>query len=135
MRHGPEDPPLDDNSGPLFGGQPKPAPLFDAEASKGGRDEGIKRAYEAAEEAWKGRALSAAHEVCKAHHDFLVDEVWRALGGDRPEEGRSMAGVLDKAAARGWCEKTKEWRPTTMVQRHRAPCMVWRSLIHRNGAP
>lgn len=100
---------------------------FDFEAAKKGRDEGIQRAHDGAEEGWRGLALQVVLDICKTGREFLVDDVWRALdarGVPRPKEGRAMAGVLRAAESQGWCRKLNQYRASAQKQCHCNPRMI-----------
>ena len=99
--------------------------LFDAEEA---RDEAIARA-EAGAGDWVGRARDAVQLVALARFDFTTDDVWDALGGDRPQEPRALGAVMKQLAGEGKIRATGEYRKSSRVDCHARPVAVWRVVL------
>lgn len=102
---------------------PPPNPAVAAATS-----EAMGRAYDHADDEWRGAARQAVIEVAHACVDFTADDVWEVLatssaGTHNPS---ALGPVLTRLASDGWIEKTGERRQTRLARRHR-DLTVWRS--------
>ena len=101
------------------------ATLFDAEEA---RDEAIARVERGAGD-WVQRARDAATMVALARFDFTTDDVWDALGDDRPTEPRALGAVMKQLAGEGRIRATGEYRKSSRVDCHARPVAVWRVCL------
>ena len=101
------------------------ATLFDAEEA---RDEAIARVERGAGD-WVERARDTVMLVALARFDFTTDEVWDALGEDRPEEPRALGAVMKGMAREGRVRATGEYRKSRRVDCHARPVAVWRVCL------
>ena len=99
--------------------------LFDAEEA---RDQAIAR-VEAGAGDWVQRARDAVMLVSLARFDFTTDEVWDALGEDRPDEPRALGAVMKSMAREGKIRATGEYRKSHRVDCHARPVAVWRVCL------
>ena len=99
--------------------------LFDAEEA---RDEAIAR-VEAGAGDWVQRARDAAIMVALGRFDFTTDDVWDALGEDRPAEPRALGSVMKQLAGEGRIRATGEYRKSSRVDCHARPVAVWRVCL------
>ena len=99
--------------------------LFDAEEA---RDEALAR-VEAGAGDWVQRARDAVTMVALARFDFTTDDVWDALGEDRPAEPRALGAVMKQLAAEGRIRATGEYRKSQRVDCHARPVAVWRVCL------
>lgn len=97
------------------------------------RDEGIERAFKAADPEWKVMAASALRLVAVRREKFTTDAIWAILDRwevERPREPRAMAGVLMRGKSEGWCMPTSDPHvPSKRPEHHSYPLRVWASLI------
>lgn len=100
--------------------------LFDAEEA---RDEAIARVEAHAPEGWVHRAKDAVALIALARFDFTTDDVWNALGEDRPPEPRALGAVMKKMAGDGTIRATGEYRKSVRVDCHARPVAVWRHVL------
>lgn len=126
--------------------QPDPNPppgLFDPDpphrptraAAGAARDDGMTRAYEGSDVAWREYAWSWLIDYLHDHPEMFSDELWSA-GLEQPREMRAFGSLVRKAATAGMIVKTGRTRPRHFG--HLAEGPVWRSLIYRGpggGAP
>jgi hypothetical protein len=101
------------------------ATLFDAEKA---RDKAIAR-VEAGAGDWIRRAREAVTMVSLARFDFTTDDVWDALGEDRPLEPRALGAVMKQLGAEGTIRATGEYRKSSRVDCHARPVAVWRVVL------
>ena len=99
--------------------------LFDGEDA---RDEAIAR-VEASAGDWIQRARDAATMVASARFDFTTDDVWDALGDDRPKEPRALGAVMKQLATEGRIRATGEYRKSHRADCHARPVAVWRVVL------
>lgn len=68
--------------------------------------EGIDRAYESSDLAWRERALAIIHKLCSGKASWCVDDVRRELEASevKTHSLRAIAGVLRHAVKQGWCK-------------------------------
>jgi len=100
--------------------------LFDAEEA---RDEAIARVEAHAPEGWLQRAHDKVQLVALARFDFTTDQVWDALGEDRPAEPRALGAVMKAMARDGKIRATGEYRKSSRVDCHARPVAVWRVCL------
>ena len=60
---------------------------------------------------------------------FTTDAVWDGLEVE-PTEPRALGPILMRAARKGLCEPTDQYRNSRRVQCHARPMRVWRSLTY-----
>lgn len=105
--------------------------LFDFDAAKRGRADGMARADEAADEDWKAAAEVAVITAAKALPLLTSDDVMRCIDPTvSTHELRAMGPVMMRAAKAGWIEKAN--LPGRLSQRpslHASPRTVWKSLL------
>ena len=77
---------------------------------------------------WKELAYQKVCEVAMAHAEFTPDDIW-ATGLPKPDEPRTLGGVMRRAKNNRLIEKTGRSRPTDQPESHGADVTVWRSLI------
>jgi hypothetical protein len=99
--------------------------LFDAEEA---RDEALGRVERGAGD-WFQRARDTVQLVALARFDFTTDEVWDALGEDRPKEPRALGAVMKAMAGEGKIRATGEYRKSVRVDCHARPVAVWRVCL------
>ena len=102
------------------------ATLFDAEQA---RDEAIARVEAHAPEGWLQRAHDTVQLVALARFDFTTDQVWDALGEDRPQEPRALGAVMKAMARDGKIRATGEYRKSHRADCHARPVAVWRVVL------
>ena len=109
--------------------------LFDPDAAKAAREQGIGDSDEHADQGWKLAALAAIHHVAQQHRLFTTDEVWEALltSPEWTHEPAALGPLMLRACRDGWIAKTDTWERTKIPRRHRE-LLVWQSLIcHSSG--
>jgi Zn ribbon nucleic-acid-binding protein len=104
-----------------------------------GATEGIKRTDKAsdADPAWRAKAEFIWHEVCEQNYDFSMDDIHAHFDRTFPDatthfqrdERRRWGAVARFAMKQGWCESTGRYTPSE--RRHKAPLLVYRSLLWR----
>ena len=99
--------------------------LFEAEEA---RDEAMGRAERGAGD-WIQRARESVALIALARFDFTTDDVWNALGEDRPDEPRALGAVMKAMARDGVIRATGEYRKSTRVDCHARPVAVWRVCL------
>jgi hypothetical protein len=102
------------------------ATLFDAMEA---RDEAIARVEAHAPEGWVQRARETVTLVARSRFDFTTDQVWDALGDDRPHEPRALGAVMKAMARDGAIRATGEYRKSSRVDCHARPVAVWRVVL------
>jgi hypothetical protein len=100
--------------------------LFDAMEA---RDEAIARVEAHAPERWLERARDTVLSVAGTRFDFTTDQVWDALGEDRPVEPRALGAVMKAMARDGKIRATGEYRKSDRVDCHARPVAVWRVCL------
>lgn len=101
------------------------ATLFDAQEAQ---DEALERAERGAG-GWIQRARDTVKLIALARFDFTTDEVWDALGEDRPDEPRALGAVMKAMARDGIIRATGEYRKSGRVDCHARPVAVWRVVL------
>jgi hypothetical protein len=116
----------DKRQGSLF----NPPPRLNIEAARAARDAGIAQVESAATDGFKADAAAAIYRSAQDHHEFIVDEVWKAMP-DAPRTGdnRAMGAAMLAAKKAGWIEPTGRWVSSAQTQCHANPRQVWRSLL------
>lgn len=101
---------------------------LEGEANK---TDGMARAWDNANSAWKNAALDVVHQLATAKEEFTSDHVWAQLDslGHSTREHRAMGAVMRQAALDGLIAKTDRVVPTLRPCANRRPIAVWRSLI------
>jgi hypothetical protein len=89
------------------------------------RDEALSRVALNAE-AWMDEARKAIADLARTREPFTTDDVWQALCGLEPPDGRAMGAAMLKAKAAGLIDKTGHWRESKRVGCHCRPVAVWR---------
>ena len=100
--------------------------LFDAEQA---RDEAIRLVAEGSPAGWLDRARAKVLDVAGARFDFTTDDVWVALGEDKPPEPRALGAVMKALAHEGAIRATGEYRKSVRVGCHARPVAVWRVVL------
>ena len=98
-------------------------------AAEQARDEAIARVDANADAGWKAEALRMILVVGRQKRTFIADDVWDA-GLERPDEGRALGAILQRAHRLGYIEPTGEYRPSNQRQCHSNRRSVWRSLVY-----
>jgi hypothetical protein len=88
------------------------------------RDEGIKRADEHAQEAWRDEADAVLNQLSMTGIPFTTDDVW-ALIGATTQEPRAMGAVMLRAARDGIIRSTDSYSESARPASHRRPLRVW----------
>lgn len=96
------------------------------------RADGIDRADRHADPAWLAEAEAALRLMAELHREFIIDDVWAAVGLRRPHESRAMGAVVVRAKRDGLIEPTDRTRPSNSS--NRSPMRVWRSRIYKGPA-
>lgn len=96
-------------------------------AARAARDEAMERVEEAAPDEWKARAWKVLQRVAATHDTFTTDDIIE-LGGGRPPEPRAYGPLMRAAVKAGLCEKTGEYRESTMESCHARPKAVYRAV-------
>jgi hypothetical protein len=106
------------------------ASLFDDYAdARAARDEAMQRVDEHADPDWKDLALDVALRVARENFDFTTDDVWQALGDNRPREPRALGPIMMTLSKRGVIRKTGMMRESTRPEAHMNPKAVWRIVL------
>ena len=100
--------------------------LFDAEQV---RDEAIARVAAHAPEGWVQRARDTVNLIALSRFDFTTDQVWEALGEDRPPEPRALGSVMKAMAHEEVIRATGEYRKSVRSDCHARPVAVWRLCL------
>lgn len=100
---------------------------LDGEANKA---DGMTRAWNNANTAWRDAACSIVRNLAVTCREFTSDHVWAELDalGFRTQEHRAMGAVMRAAALDGLIVKTDRVVPTNRPCANRRPVAVWRSL-------
>ncbi len=91
-------------------------------------EDGIRRAEENANEAWKHAAEVSVRWCAHMHVDFTTDEVWRRLAEHyflATHEPAAMGPVIQRAARAGTIRKTGAYRASKRDECHRDNLTVW----------
>jgi hypothetical protein len=99
--------------------------LFDMEAGKRGKEDGLARVAAHAPSAWMVKARALVVDVAKRKDTFTSDDVWQA-GLETPPEPRALGAVMNELARAQLVEKTGQYVKTARKTRHNAPVAVWR---------
>lgn len=105
------------------------ASLFDqAERAK---HEGIELVYKHADTYWKRKAAEKLLEVAKTKTKFTSDDILIPLErvGIVTKDNRAIAAILISAARMNLIKSTETYIPCRRKSRHKAPVMVWKSLM------
>lgn len=102
----------------------------ETEAGEKGRDEGIRRGYDAADEAWKLKAEEILVDVAIERHFFTSDTIMLRLSkfNVHTHDPRAMGGVITSARAAGWIKRFGTGSSVRRA-RHRGLVTVWESCI------
>ena len=102
---------------------------FSPAAGAARRDDGINRAGNHADEAWKHAAYRIVTELSHSHKAFTSDEVWQRLtkAGYSTPEPRAMGAVMLAAARSGLIIKSRSYTPTNRTAANRRPVAIWLS--------
>lgn len=79
-------------------------------------------------------ALLAIRILCKEQRTFYSDDVWAAIGRTQNVDLRYLGHAFKIAKARGWCERTGDYRLVTDTACHQHLRPVWRSNIYDPGS-
>lgn len=101
-------------------------------AGEAGREEGIARADEHANEQWKQEALEMIRLTALFHQFFTSSLVWDRISA-ATHEPRAMGALMRRAEKHGWIEPTDQFLCSVRPSQHRRPLRVWRSKIY--GGP
>lgn len=94
------------------------------------RDQGIKRAYQAANPEWLRAAEIALVQSALEMDLFTTDDIFDRIDPTvSTPELRAIAGVLARAKANKYIENTGHIRKTRRPHCHSKPLFIWRSLI------
>lgn len=99
--------------------------LFDAEEA---RDAALQQVAAGAGR-WMDRARPVVLQVAEGRFDFTTDDVWYALGDDRPREPRALGALMRSLAKDGAIRATGEYRKSVRVDCHARPVAVWRKVL------
>lgn len=108
--------------------------LFDIEKSTEAKNEGMARAEAHAPQDWRKLARLSAIAVARTQKEFTADDVWKALGGNKPPEPRALGGIMNGLVIDGYIKATDRVKKTTQVSRHRGLVKVWESVIFGQSA-
>ena len=94
-----------------------------------GKSEGMARAWDHADVAWRGAAATIVRDLARTHAEFTTDHVWQQLDalGYSTTEHRAMGAVMRAAALDGVIVKTDRVAPSTRPCSHRRPVAIWRA--------
>jgi len=102
--------------------------LFDLDAHRANREEGIARAA-GSSDAWKAVAAQTILACAYVLGEFTADEVWETLdrqGHDRPANPSALGPVFRNVMNHGHIAKTGKFRESRQVSNHRL-VTVWRA--------
>jgi len=105
----------------------------DDDDGKRGKDDGMGRADENANEAWKRAADEAVLKTAREKPVLTTDDVLERMpAGVKTHEMRALGPVMLRAAKNGWIEKSLHAnRSTARPTNHLRPLQVWDSLLFR----
>lgn len=97
------------------------------------RDEALERVEANANEQWMHTAWQVLCRVARMDDEFTSDAVWDILNAEHPEvhthEPRAMGALMKRGQRAGLMEPTDKFVRTPRPQAHKAPVMVWKSLV------
>lgn len=89
------------------------------------RDEAIERVENGPSAEWVDRAYRVLMTLCLTAYEVTSDDLWFALGDDRPPEPRAMGPVFRRALIAGVIERTDRMKPSTRPDCHCRPIAIW----------
>jgi hypothetical protein len=101
--------------------------LSDPQGGELRKANGMERVAEGAVD-WLARGLAAVSRLARRQRVFSADDVWFALGEDRPKEPRAMGPVLQAAAKAGLIRQAGVVK-SERASRSRGYVTRWESLI------
>lgn len=91
-------------------------------------EDGMSRAEEHANAAWKQAAEAAVIHVARMRATFTADDVWRQLEiatGVETHEPSALGPIFNKLRRQGVIKTTGEFVVSHRASRHAAPLRVW----------
>jgi len=108
--------------------------LFESGTSENGdsgRDRGMSRVHEAADEEWKNEALLAIWTAASQQQSITVDSAHLVIRPDvTTRDERAWGPMMVKARKEGWIEPTENFVKSERPSCHSTPRRVWMSLIY-----
>lgn len=114
-------------SDPTLFDAPPARPVVTVNAARLAADEAVERVGEHADGAW----MLAAERIVAGWPSgqlFTTDDLWRFLlaAGVETHERRAMGAVVRRLATSGAIRSTGQYRPSTRVECHGRPILIWR---------
>jgi hypothetical protein len=91
--------------------------------------DGMERAYEAADAAWKFAAEAAVYKTARELNQFTVDDVWERFP-EGIERGTALGSVMRASADAGLILSTAHYVRSSRPSNHGRPVTVWLSNIY-----
>ena len=91
-------------------------------------EDGIRRAEDHADAAWKHAAEVSVRWCAHMHVDFTTDQVWRRLAEHyflTTHQPSAMGAVIRSASRAGTIRKTGQYRASERTECHRDNLTVW----------
>jgi hypothetical protein len=100
-----------------------------------GKDDGMRRAEEHANAAWRTAAYLAIYRAASELAYFTSDDVMtRIMSNAWTHELRALGPLMRKAAIHGWIEKAPvPARNSVRASLHCSPRTVWKSMIYKES--
>jgi hypothetical protein len=99
------------------------------------RDEALARVEAHADAEWKRIAYLVLCRVAVLNPTITSDNVWDVMTDEYPNvsthEPRAMGATMKAGQKAGLIEPTDTFVRTPRPQAHKAPIMVWKSLVHQ----
>lgn len=100
-----------------------------------GKLQGMARVYRAANAQWKQCFLECGKEIAQHKPYFYTDDIVYLCRQRHPNASthdyRAIGPLMRQMARLGYCEKTRQWFPSTQPQNHSRDMRVWWSLLYQ----
>jgi hypothetical protein len=100
-------------------------PLDEYSEARAARNEAMDRVDSNADPDWKDLAIRVTLRVALAYPEFTTDDVWEALGEERPHEPRALGPIMALLSRSKVIRKTGMMRESKHAQAHMRPKAVW----------
>lgn len=99
-----------------------------------GKEEGMAKALENANQEWKDEAHKAIRFLATKKQFFTSDDVFRIISskGIKTHNNSALGGIFYGYSKRGMIRQSA-FTISTRPSRHKAPIRVWQSLIYKEG--
>ncbi len=94
------------------------------------KEEGMQRSHAGNSQKWRRDAVLSLLFTVRAHEEFTAHTVWLHMNVMIRKEGnmQGMGAVMKRAAEKGWCEMTDQYRNEKLRRNHGRPQRIWKSL-------